>query len=160
MLLEAYRAIKTELENKTTGIKLIDWFNDQYSGTIHTVPAVFVEFPKPLQFETLKGQIQQAEFTVKIHLASQIKADVSKRIDETLIETHENLVKAIYFAMQGFSANYGTGEKLFNSIGRTEYEHHQYIKGWFVTMQHFEGVIYQLGQTKEKVSRPSVNINY
>ena len=56
MLLEAYRAIKTELENKTTGIKLIDWFNDQYNGTIHTVPAVFVEFPKPLQFETLKGQ--------------------------------------------------------------------------------------------------------
>lgn len=161
MLLQAYENIKTRIEAETALIKHIDWFNDQYSGTIHTVPAVFVEFPTQLQFRTLRGQFQQSPFTVRIHLVTKALADQAKRIDPTLIQNHEELTQIIYYALQGYWAMLSPQQKLFDSLGRTAYQHHQYMRGWLVTTQDFESRIYQHQQIKptHKIDDMAVNAN-
>jgi|GEM_PF-2104271 len=142
MLLKPYLVLKEKLET-LPGIKLIDWFNDQYAGTIHAAPAVFVEFPVPLRFQTLREDFQMSAFAVRIHIATVAKADQSKRIDSNLIAAHDTLVDSVYSLLQGFWAAHTDGKKMFDSLGRTAYEHHQYMQGWLVTTQDFESRIYQ-----------------
>lgn len=147
MLLDAYKAIKAKLladvNTPEEVIKLIDWFNDQYSGTIHTAPAVFVEFPVPLKLKTLRGGFQQAPLTVRIHVATKALSDQAKKIHENKLQEHENLVEKVYKSLHGFGASYSNGKKLFISLDRFDLTHHQYIKGWLMTTQDFQSQIYQ-----------------
>lgn len=158
MLLEAYQSIKTQIEAKVPGIKYTDWFNDQYSGTIHTAPACFIEFPNPLEFKTLRREFQQAQFTVRIHLASKAYSDQAKRIDPALIAEHENLTQQIFYAISGLGAMYNPSQILFTSLQRTSYEHHQYMKGWLMTTQDFVSLIYQHHQTEPTGEINTINI--
>jgi len=143
MYLQPYLKIEEKLNANVTGIKFIEWFNDQYAGTIHTAPAVFVEFPTELRFSTLRGQFQTAPFTVRIHLASKIIPDQAKALDKTLIALHDEMTRDIYFALQGFGASYDTGNKMFESLGRTALQQIQEMQGWLVITQDFESRIYQ-----------------
>jgi len=143
MLLDAYNALSAKLTTDVSEIKLIDWFNDQYSGTIHTVPAVFVEFPVPLKFKTLRGGFQTAPFIVRIHVVTKALADASKTIDPALLQIHETIVYKVYKSIHGFGASYTNEKKLFTSLNRFDLTHHQYIKGWLMTTQDFQSEIYQ-----------------
>ena len=148
MLLQPFLKIKDKLTADVAGIKFVDWFNDQYAGTIHTAPAVFVEFPTELRFQTLRAQFQQSPFTVRIHLATKALADQTKHINPQLIEQHEIMTDEIYYALQGFGTQLSPTQKLFESLGRTAYKHHQYMQGWLVTTQDFESRIYQHAEIK------------
>lgn len=143
MLLQAYDALSAKL-GAITQIKLIDWFNDQYSnGIIHITPAVFVEFPVPMRFKTNREQFQQSDFTVRIHLANVAIADASKRIQRSVLAEHETVVQEIYRALHGCWAMLTPELKLFDSLDRTAYQHHQYMQGFLVTTQDFQSRIYQ-----------------
>lgn len=138
--------IETKIETKLssiTEVKLIDWFNDQYSGTLHTVPAIFIEFPDSLVWKTLRGTFQSSNINVRIHLASKILPDLSGKLSKTLISEHEEIVDKIFYAISGYNDNYDSGEKLFESLRRTALERIQYLKGWFITTQDFHTTIYQ-----------------
>jgi len=142
MLYEAYKAIETELA-KITEIKLVDWFNDQYQGTIHTVPAAFVEFPAPLRFKTLRNGFQMAPFTVRIHTVSKALSDISKKIPDDLLTEHDELVESVFTGIHRLSANIENGKRIFDPLERTDLQHHQYISGWLMTTQDFTSNIYQ-----------------
>lgn len=156
MLLNPYRALKSQLSS-IEGIKLIDWFNDQYEGTIHTAPALFVEFPNDLRFETLSKKIQQAPFMVRIHTVSKVIAQQDNSINETSIENHDMLCDAVYDKLQGFR-KIENDKLLFNSLSRSNYQHHQYLKGWMITTQDFEAMIYQHEQEPSMHPKPSIEI--
>lgn len=144
MLLAAFNAIKNKLSADVAEIKLIDWFNDQYSGTIHTVPAVFVEFPVPLKLKTHRVKFQTAPLIVRIHAVSKALSDQSKKLKPVSLQQHEQLVQSVYHSLHGFGASYASdGKKLFTSLNRFDLTHHQYIKGWLMTTQDFEAQIHQ-----------------
>ncbi len=143
MLLEAYRAIKNKLQTDIPELKLIDWFNDQYSGTIHTVPAVFIEFPNELNFKNARREFQISKFKARIHLVTKALSDNSKHIKEELIQEHETLSQKIFYSLHQLWAMYEADKKLFDSLTRTTYQHYQYLKGWLITTQDFESQIYQ-----------------
>ncbi len=138
-------------------MKIIDWFNDQYAGVIHAEPAIFIEFPDALEFETLRQDVQQAEFTIRIHLASKAIQKQDRTISEDVIETHFNICDKIYYKLQGYRLQEGD-MLIFNSLARTNYEHHQYMQGWMVTTQDFEGVIYQDERQQQTVKQPEFKI--
>lgn len=157
MLLEIYKNLKTVL-NTIDSIQYIDWFNDQYSGTIHTVPAVFIEFPNPLLFETLSKEMSQADLTVKLHIVSKALSSQTGSIQEGVLIAHENINNAVFKALQGVSL-FIMGLEIHNSLNRTNYEHHQYMKGWLVTTQEFECELYQYELPETTESKPEAEIN-
>ena len=143
MLLQAYNALKAQITAELPNIKYIDWFNDQYEGTIHTAPAIFVEFPVPLKLKTLRTNYQEAPFTVRIHVVTKALSDQKKTIKQSKLQEHSTLVEDIFKAIHRFSANDTEGKKLFTSLNRFDLTHHQYIKGWLMTTQDFSSQIYQ-----------------
>lgn len=156
MLLTPYRALKSQL-SQISGIKLVDWFNDQYAGTIHTAPAIFVEFPNQLRFETLRKGVQQAPFLVRIHMVSKVIMKQDNSVEEAKVEQHFTSCEAIYNRLHGL--RHIDNEKLiFNSLSRSNFEHHQEMKGWMVTLQDFEAMIYQHVAAGQIVARPDVEI--
>ncbi len=156
MLLKPYNYLKHLLFD-IKGVKIIDWFNDQYSGIIHAEPAIFIEFHKPFRFETLQKTVQQSEFAVRIHLASKAIQKQDKTINESILDTHFAICEEIYHKIQ--SQRMQEGDMLiFNSLMRTAYEHHQYMRGWMVTTQDFEGMIYQQAKDERIEKRPNIAI--
>ena len=156
MLLTPYRALRSQL-SQVSGIKLVDWFNDQYSGTIHTAPAIFIEFPNQLRFETLRKGVQQASFLARIHMVSKVIMKQDSSVEEDRVEQHFISCNEIYNRLQGL--RHLENEKLvFNSLSRSAFEHHQYLKGWMITTQDFEGMIYQHVEAGQTIERPQVEI--
>lgn len=156
MLLEPYQKLKEKL----TGINLvkkIDYFNDQYSGILHTIPVLFIEFPETLRFETISKQQQQADFKARIHVVSKVMQNADKSIDENSIGQHFTICNDVFFRLQGYRADDGT-RLIFNSLTRTVFEHHQEMQGFMVTTQDFEGIIYAYLPELQKIGRPDVEI--
>ena len=141
MLNEVYKQLKERLEG-ISEVKHLDWFNDQYSGIIHTEPGIFIEFIGNQRTETLRGQVQQIAIKVRIHVYSKVISKEDKSLPEAKINTHFEIVKEVYRRLQGY--RYGeSGQLLFNSMQRVAIEHHQYLRGWFVTTQDFEMMGYE-----------------
>ena len=142
MINEVYKILKERL-NGISGVKHIDWFNDQYSGIIHSEPGIFIEFVGNQRAETLRGQTQQIELNVRIHVYSKVIMKEDKSVDEGKIDSHFEIVQEVYRRLQGY--RYGQGNGLtFNSMQRTGIEHHQYMRGWFVTTQDFTMMGYDI----------------
>jgi len=158
MIVEAFQKLEEQIQNNTTGIKLLDWFNDQYQGIIHTSPAVFIEFPEPLPARTNRFQFQVLDFTVRIHLVNALKTDNSKKFDINVLKNHEAQTEQIYYALQGFRADYEPQKILFDSLMRTVFEHHHYLKGWLVTTQDFKSRIYQHQAPQTTVTPTGISI--
>jgi hypothetical protein len=158
MLLPVYNQIKQTL-TAITAIKLIDWFNAQYDGIIHTSPCIFIEFPEQLNFQTLSRDVQQAELKIGIHLVSKVMSAQDKSIDEASIAAHDVNCNEIYKLIQGKRDN--TGDWLqYNSLNRTGYRHYHDLQGWFVTVQDFECMIYQKSvKDMITIARPEVVVS-
>lgn len=156
MLLKLYQNLKNQLLT-INDVKIIEWFNDQYAGTIHAAPAIFIEFPGQIRFETLRKQTQQAPFIARIHMVSKaiMKQDMS--IDESLVSAHFDSCEQIYQLLQGHRAVDGDN-LLFNSLSRSVFEHHQYMKGWLVTTQDFEAMLYQFSPAGIITDKPDLEI--
>jgi hypothetical protein len=72
MYINYYNAIKTRINQRLNTIKTVDWFNDQYNRYQETkapiLPAVYVEFANPLQWETKGDGLQTAPAQITLHL--------------------------------------------------------------------------------------------
>ena len=155
MLLKVYNALQTRL-NSIPEVKLIDWFNDQYAGTIHAEPGIFIEFPEPILWETLRQQTQQGKLIVRVHAYSKVIAMQDKNLNTDAIDKHFTITQAIFACLQGFRQPDGD-HLLFNSMMRTNLTHHQYMQGWFITTQDFECNIYDIQQLPS-TQKPLPNI--
>jgi hypothetical protein len=156
MLLQPYRKIKERLQG-IASIKLIDWFNDQYGGVIHTEPCLFIEFLNAIEMDTLSGKTQEGEMTVRVHSVSKVLAYKDNRINETAIESHELINKAVYGLLQGYRASNGEA-LIFNSMMRRRYEHHHYMQGWMVTTQDFDCIVYDLESVSKLENVPEADV--
>ncbi|MEA3450281.1 MAG: hypothetical protein U9Q83_00090 [Bacteroidota bacterium] len=142
MLLPVYNALQTKL-NGIPNVQHLDWFNDQYAGTIHAEPGIFIEFPEPIPTEILRKNTQQGELIIRIHVYSKAVAQIDKSIDKTVIAKHFDITEEVFQRLQGFRSA-DEDKLLFNSLDRTAFQHHQYMQGWFVTTQDFECIIYDM----------------
>ena len=71
-LTPVFNYIKNTLAENTS-FKLITWYNNQDTeGIIHAMPAVFIQFPEPMDIQQLHGQIQQAPLTFSVFLLSKV----------------------------------------------------------------------------------------
>ena len=155
MLLKVYNVLKARLEG-ITGVKHIDWFNDQYEGIIHIEPGIFIDFPEPINLETLRGETQQGKLITRIHVYSKVIAMQDKSLNQEAIERHFEIVKEVFRRLQGFRSG-ENGKLLFNSMMRVNLTHHQYMQGWFVTTQDFESIVYDI-EEKTTIAKPPVEI--
>ncbi len=134
-------------------IKLITWYNNQdINGIIHTEPAVFVEFPEPVQCEQLQGQYQQAVLLVRVHLVSKIHKGKDGSINKTLVADHEQIAQLIYHRLhlkpveaivQPEGAAPGVLTRFTNTLTRTALQFAMTETGWAITQQDFQCMIYQ-----------------
>ena len=156
MLLKPYRILKDRLTG-IPNVKLIDFFNDQYSGIIHAQPGIFIEFHEDLNFETLNFKVKQAELKLRIHIYSKILTDTDKSINEANLETHEAIYNEVVNRLEGY--NYKEGDKLlFNSLTEFKYAQEQKVNGWHISFHDFEAMIYKF-PTVTTHAKPSPNIN-
>jgi len=125
------------------GLKLTTWWNNQGTdGTIHTAPAVFIEFPEPLPVETLNGQLQQAAFKIRVHLYTKLHANKDGGVSTNRVTQHENIVNYIYDSLQEWDLK-DRGEIILSSLERTRLDFNMSEPGWAITVQDFECMIYQ-----------------
>lgn len=146
MLLAVFNEIKTKL----TGIdrvQLIDWFNNQYEGTIHAEPALFIEFPESLVMQQLNDKYQQALLTIRIHTVSKVLSAQDGSIDASSLQLHEAINRAVYLRLQGVKCSNDI-TPVFSHLSRVRYEHFQHDRGWMLTLQDFETIVYIYPETE------------
>ena len=156
--MKPYQQLKQQLTG-IANVKLIEYFNDQYAGVLHTSPVLFIEFPQPLEFETRSKDEQQAAFTVRVHTVTKVMHNADKSIDETGLDKHFGICNDVFIRLQGFRAEDTANKRLiFNSLARTRFEHHQEMQGFMVSTQDFEGIIFDYMPELQKVAKPPVDI--
>ena len=140
-----YKAIRQRL-TAVSGLKLITYWNEQDTeGTIHTVPAVYIEFPEPAEMETLGyDDYQQADMRVRVHLYTKLLSLKDGSVPDALMEAHENLAQQVFTALHLHSAETAAGEPIYNSMMRSRFDFDMSSPGWAVTRQDFTCEAYQL----------------
>lgn len=137
-----YNEIETRLKGAES-FKLVTWYNRQdVDGIVHTVPAVFIEFPEPMRTETLQGQHQQALLTVRVHLVSKIVSRKDGSINNDTVAAHEALVDDIYNSLHERSIVIDE-DKHTTALERTALQLYMGIPGWAITRQDFQCMAYQ-----------------
>ena len=154
MLNQVFKLIKQKLSD-IEGIKIIDWFNDQYGGIIHTEPGIFLEFVGTIQTRQMSKEVDEYDVRLRVHLYSKLIMKEDKSFDEAKIDKHFELVEQIYQRLQGYW--YESEEMKINSLQRVEMEHHQYLRGWFVTTQDYAFVVYRR-RLGELIERPRLRV--
>lgn len=142
-------------------IKLITWYNQQEEiGTIHTMPAVLVEFPEPLQCQQMQGQFQQAELTVRLHLVSKIHATQDGNIPYLLVKAHEDVAQLIYHRVHLHKIIVQNTYKgmITNTLTRTSCQFLTTPNGFAITIQDFQSMVYQHPVFELGTINPTVEI--
>ncbi len=158
MLYPVFLNVKAVLLNAISNVEHIEWFNDQYNGTIHTTPIIFVEFPEELRFQTLAGANQQAELVVRIHVVSKAVANQAGGILPAVLVAHEEINHAVFEALHRLDY-IPNGTIVHNALTRVALQHHQYLQGWLVTTQDFLAMIYQR-ESNMNTATPEIEFNF
>lgn len=155
-----FNYIKTELQTAFPDLKLITWYNAQFdSKTIHTVPAILIEFPDELNPETLNRQLQQIPLVIRIYLVHKIHSDKDGDINSSLMQQHELFANNIYDYIQEYAVEGENGTEL-NSFDRIAYKLDMSYPGFAVTYQDFECLYYQQPASSKyhKIAKPDPKI--
>ncbi|MBN2777829.1 MAG: hypothetical protein JXR36_09305, partial [Bacteroidales bacterium] len=98
-LTSIYNFIKTQLET-IEDFNLITWWNGQEADNIiHTVPAVYIEFPDTLTtVQKSNLRMQQTELTVRVMLVNKLLTNNAGEVDDNIIATHEEQAMQIFEA--------------------------------------------------------------
>jgi len=159
--MKVYRLFKVihALISNDKAFKLVTWYNNQLSeGTIHTTPAVYIQFAGDLKPETLHFQLQQAPITLRVFLVNKLFSKTDGSIDTNILQTTEDLAESIYYSLQGFDSMMYNGDIMINSLQRTNYTIDMDNPGWIIITQDFECMIYQPEQAKDTVKVTGVKI--
>lgn len=156
---EVFKHIKAQLQT-ITELKLITWWNGQQpDNIIHTTPAVFIEFPNPLDTQHLAGNDEQmAELQINVLLASKLLTNNAGEINTDWVATHELLADRIYMALEGTS--FKAPSVHINSLMRTGEELNMTSPGMAITKQVFECIITRLQAPQLTMPKPNMEIEY
>ncbi len=153
MWTKPFSIVKKELTS-IGSIKLITWFNEQITaGVLHTSPAIFIEFPKDLEPETLNRLFQQMEFMISIYNVTKLITGKDGSVPEAIMQEHELRDQEIYDKFQGFSYQ-EDGKEIFNSLEREGIKLDMSSPGWAVTRQDFGCEYYQYPVSEQYIPNP------
>ena len=72
MYIDHFDALKTLIETHLTTVKKVDWYNRQYERyqdlKAEPLPAVYIEFPRPVNWKTAGNKLQLADVVIRLHV--------------------------------------------------------------------------------------------
>lgn len=137
VLTKIYQFVEAKLQ-AIEAIKFITWYNAQNAAILHIVPAALIEFPEPMNPQTLgEAKIQQAELIVRVALYSKLLTNNSGEINIEVMNTHELIALQIFEALQQQRFPYGSGNTAISSLNRTRFELDMNTPSMAITIQDF-----------------------
>lgn len=131
MLYPIYNSIKTALL-AVDGVKVVQWFNAQYESTIVAEPALFIEFPNPIDPQQLSSSLQQAPLRVRVHVVSKAMASIDGSVADDSILKNEAIATAVKGCLKGLQIGELTPMRFVS------WQHWHRWQGWMVTFVEFE----------------------
>jgi len=90
MYINYYNAVKTLINQDLNTIKTIDWYNNQYDRfkdlKAVTLPAVYIEFSSPANWNTAGNGLQTANIEITLHL---VRFDIGDSPELALLLANE-----------------------------------------------------------------------
>jgi hypothetical protein len=126
-----YKSIKDRIADQVKAMKDTQWFNDQYSSTIHAEPITFIEFPEIINFKGISKETDRSEISVTIHVVSKAMADNDASISDTQVKEHDDLAILVRDSLKSYQLTYG-GSSLGTKLQLTGYQAAHQYKGWLV----------------------------
>lgn len=109
----------------------IQWFNNQYEGTILVAPVLFIEFA-PLVINRQTKQAATTDISIRLHVVSRVVGDSDGDIPDTDVFRHESLAHRILSLLEDKPLSFL--EEDTRPLRLAGWEHHHKYKGWMVTL--------------------------
>lgn len=137
-LTSIYNFLKTQIE-AIEEINLITWWNGQDADNIiHTVPAVYIEFPDTLPTSQMSNQrMQNTELTVRVMLVNKLLTNNAGEVSDNIIANHEEQAMQIFEALQGKQMEFDENNTAINSLVRKSIQLNLSTPGMVITIQDF-----------------------
>lgn len=101
MLFKFYSAIKTQLVAEVAALMGVEWFNNQYDGTIIKMPKCYVEFPDPQELEYDNKDNKRTIVVARMHVVSKVLTKIDNVVPDTEVQAHEAIALAVRDALSG-----------------------------------------------------------
>lgn len=159
-LTPVYSIVKTILES-IPELQLVTWWNGQSAQNIqHTTPAAYIEFPEPVNPQTLGGgMVQQAQLTVRVTLISSSLTGQDSSINTDVMETHEETAMKIFEKLQKTYKDLGSDDIGFNQFVRKTFTLNMSTPGSAITVQDFNTLVYVKNRKTQTPVSASAAIN-
>lgn len=147
MFYELYQSIKNEIASSLglnvdpdngrvgnddpEGLQDIQWFNNQYEGTIHVAPCLFVEFA-PLVINRQTKRSNTTGSGIRLHVVSVVLSESDGCVPDVDIRRHEALAHRVLEAVEDTRLAFMEEETL--PLRLTGWTHHHNYNGWMVTL--------------------------
>lgn len=136
MLYKYYKALKTTLV-QITGINSVEWFNNQYEGTILNDKVVWIEFPEPVVPAEVSKDMQRADLRIRLHVVSRVLQRVDSTIADTEIIGHETMSTHVLEALRATQLTNDDGNLITTKLRWALWQHFHKYEGWMVTWIEF-----------------------
>lgn len=136
MLYQYYNAVKTILE-ALTDIKAVEWFNNQYEGTIHQDKVVWIEFPDPILINPDTKSMERAELKIRLHVVSRVIQRTDNTIPDAEIVSHETMATNVLQAMRNQQLINDSDNYITTRLRWSGWQHWHKYEGWMVTWIEF-----------------------
>jgi len=132
MFYTIYSAIKTQLASLVAEGYPVEWFNNQYEGTMRNPQGFYIEFPDPVPVLPLSKEAQRKTVKVRLHFYTQL-IQTDDGIPDASVSLHEETVTNAVELINGCKP-VATGNRMLT----TSWQHYHRWRGWLVTMVDFE----------------------
>lgn len=138
MLFPIYTAVKSQLNASDIdgAIKGIEWYNEQYNGTIANTPRIFFEFPDALKFDEISKDARRSPLRIRLHVVTAAIAGTDGAIPDSTAQEHEAIAKLVEGWIDTFIPQ-ENGSNLTSMLRLTGWQHFHKYKGWMVTFLEF-----------------------
>jgi hypothetical protein len=137
MLYQYYKAIKSFVE-PLSGVNSVEWFNNQYAGTIFNDKAVWVEFPQPVVIDDLTKDMERAMVKVRLHVVSRVLQKTDSAIPDAEIIIHEALSQSVLTVLRAQQLTNDSGTAITTKLRWAGWQHWHKYEGLMVTWIEFE----------------------
>lgn len=136
MLYKYYKSIKTTLE-QIKGINSVEWFNNQYAGTILDDKVVWIEFPEPVVPVEASKEMLRADIRIRIHAVSRVLQRIDSAIPDAEIIAHETMTTHVLEALRATQLTNEIGDPITTKLRWVNWQHYHKYEGWMVTWIEF-----------------------
>jgi hypothetical protein len=136
MLYQYYKPIKTALE-QVRGINSVEWYNNQYDGTILNDKVVWIEFPEPVAPVEVSKEMLRADIRIRLHVVSRVLQRVDSAIPDSEIIAHETMTAHVLEALRATQLTNDNCDNITSKLRWVNWQHYHKYEGWMVTWIEF-----------------------